>query len=158
MQRCDSLPPLGREEPKSNKKRVGQGGDNDSGSFSVLPLLWQEFMGHQGFSWGRSGGGWGGATKRVLEEVGECGGGGDGGGNSKEGGLRQGRRSKRGEDGGAQRKLEAREWERHQHRHRQDGSLHRASVWDWEMHKGVAVYVVEVETLGQKDARKVFRR
>lgn len=31
-------------------------------------------------------------------------------------------------------------------------------MWDWELYKGVAVFVVEVETLGQKEARKVFRR
>lgn len=150
--KCESSPPVAREKPRSDKKRARRGGEDEGGSHSVLPLLWQEFMRQQG-SWGGSGGGWGGATERVPGEVGKCGGGRGDGGSNREEGLPQGRRSKHGH-GGVQHKLEA--WERQ--RQREDGGLHRASIWDWEFHKGEAVYVVEVETLGQKDVRKAFRR
>ena len=38
-------------------------------------------------------------------------------------------------------------------------SIHRAFVWDWGFCKGVAMYTVEVETLGEGgEVRRVFRR
>lgn len=40
----------------------------------------------------------------------------------------------------------------------QEHRVHRADVWKWEYCKGVAVYTVEVEVLGQSHARNVYRR
>lgn len=149
--RCASPPPVERAEQRSSARaRWGVFGDA-----IAVPPLQQDFVEQQGPRGGLDGGGEG-KTERVLGEASEWGGGRGGGGVRRQGDVQHQERGAQDGETGVRHKREERQ--RQRQLQRQDGSLHAASVRDWEFSKGVAVYVVEVETLGQKDARNVYRR